>query len=558
MKYRLAILFAAFCLVRSAFCQLVVTNSIIGDIDVSSYGTTPYYFIPGDLTAGLNLVYPKWRHMVSNSSGSGKTMEQQLTNSVPLFDPAVWCLATSNGVVPWNLVLVNDNGNYTSNSLHPFGVRYYGVPSVLWNGTANTNEQFSSLTVQTVFLGGIVSSGGSGDLNGIDRNAAAMELNTEIGISPDDLWHDTWNNGLSGAMFSVLDGSEFFYAFNHPTQKHAFMIYHAVWREQGLKTALCSITFDVGRGSVSASNGVAAVNTSWDGRKLTSTIKQDCQAFHGDVLASVSNNLATTIWTNAVFAAAFGNMFTETYQFTNLNSTHIYVLAFDGNPVFTNSGAGWATGVNLATNNCLANPFVTKSTQVLYDVCQEYGMNPTNGLLTHSAGNNGPLGPDLINYQSLGPSKWPGLHGPSLVNDATVQTDVLSMWNNYAAATHTDAQQASHTLTLTDISTRFAPFSVEIDPPDLIWVWDAPTNYQPDTYEVQSATDIAQFKEPRMGCFVFRGEEIWTTNNFLPVYLDAPQCFYRVRAWKDASFSDWAIVAPGAVFSLNSQLSTQN
>jgi hypothetical protein len=349
--------------------------------------------------------------------------------------------------------MLNDNGDYTSNSLHPFGVHYYSVPGSLYNGTAYTNEGFT-FPVKTIFLGHYVGSGGAASVNYIDRNACGMELNSEIGVAPIDLWHDVWTNGLSAANYSSLDGSEFYYAFSHVTQKNAFLHVDAMWRGLALKTNLCSITFNVGGGSVSASNGMAAVSASFSGGVFSATIKQDCQAMRGNVLATVSNNVSTTLWTNC---PAFGNLFTEIYQFTNLNAGSLYVLAFDNHPVATNSGAMWAAGVNMATNYCLDNPFVTQSTRVLYDVVTEYGMNPTNGLVTHSAGESGPLGPDLINYGSLVGSKWPAKHGPSLVNDASVQTDVTSMWG-YAVATHNDAQQTSHALTLSEVPTLYFPF----------------------------------------------------------------------------------------------------
>lgn len=454
MKRFLTFLLSLFALAASARAQQLNTSSnIIGSIDTASFGTQPYYFVPGYLTAALDLVYPNLTNFLANASGSGKTMEQQVTNSVPLFDPPVWSFATSNHVTPVNLVMLNDNGDYTSNSLYPFGVHYYSVPSSLYNGTAYTNEGFS-FSVRTIFLGHYVGSGGAASLNYIDRNACGMELNSEIGVAPIDLWHDVWTNGLSAANYSSLDGSEFYYALNHVTQKNAFFHVDAMWRGLGLKTNLCAITFNVGGGSVSSSNGIAAVSVSLSGGVFSATIKQDCMALRGNVFPTVSNNVSTTLWTNC---PAFGNLFTEYYQFTNLNSAHLYVLAFDGHPVATNSGAAWAVGVNMATNYCTENPFVTQSTTVLYDICAEYGMNPTNGLVTHSAGENGPLGPDLINYGSLVASKWPAEHGPTLVDDATVQTDVTSMWG-YAVASHNDAQQTSHALTLTDIPPRFAPF----------------------------------------------------------------------------------------------------
>ena len=82
--------------------------------------------------------------------------------------------------------------------------------------------------------------------------------------------------------------------------------------------------------------------------------------------------------------------------------------------------------------------------------------------------------------------------------------------------------------------------SVASPKPDLTLQWNAPADYTPDQYEIEQVANLSQFR-PNF----FTGREIWTTNTNLPIYLtNAPQSFYRVRAWKGSQWSDWGTAVP--------------
>jgi len=425
---------------------LMVTNSLIGTVDWSSYDTagdasTPGYagILLGYFKASINAMYPQWRHMLVSKSRGGANMETVVTNSNPAAGPAVWCFATSNNVVPIDLYGVNDNGSYSSNEVIQFGTNYYAAPGTLYNGTGKTNEGFN-FALNFFFSGPILSGGKLTDTANVSRNVGAAILMANLGKAQIDIMHDVNTNGFSTAANygTSVDGTEFFFVFGHPTQKNAYQHFVSLWRNLGLNTNVGNITIDYATLTVPSSNAIAAVNLAKSGNTLTFTFKSDRQPPIQDITPGRSNNVSTTLWTNC---PAFGNVFQWVYSFTNLNPSIAYNFYIDGVLVDTATGAQWLAGRNLATNQVVNNPFNTQGRQILADVRQEYGVD-FNGLSTHSAGSPGPLGRDLINYLS-DVSVWPTKHGPSLVNDATIQGDINSMWG-YAGQTHTDSQQTNH------------------------------------------------------------------------------------------------------------------
>lgn len=456
MKRSFSILLLLACLTCSG--QLVVTNNLIGTFDASSYDTlnsttaSGYAGIFGGyFKAALNNIYPFATNMIVSTPRGGATMELQVTNTVPQQCPPIWAFATSNHVVPRNFVLVNDNGSYQSNTVYPFGVAYYNTPGQMYNGTAVTNEGLG-LTVQHFFLGANVSANGNSDTSAQSRNLASMQWMKELSLNPIDLWNDAGTNGLFSANLSA--DSDFYFGGGHLTPKTALQHFIAVWRGLGLKTNLYSSILDYSAVSIASSNGVTITGLSKTGSTLNWTFKNDCMGPSWDILPGISNQVATTLWTNC---PAFGGMFNEIVRFTNLTASSTYTYYIDSVPVATASGTAWMAGINMATNAVPANPFNVQKTAELYFIRDEYGVNHTNGLATHDAGTTLPSGADLINYGTLMFGKWPAEHGPSLVNDTQTQTDLNAMWAR-AIVTHNAAQQTTHTGQLTLITARFAPF----------------------------------------------------------------------------------------------------
>ena len=454
LKNLLITLLVVMCLTGNG--QLVMTNNLIGTVDMTSYDAVNSQvdsgyagYLAGYLKSAFNNIYPQFTNMIVSASSSGATMQFQVTNVVPQFCPPIWAFAITNKVVPRNLVLVNDNGGYQSNTVYPFGVSYYGTPGTMFNGTANTNEGLG-LTVQHFFLGANVSAGGNIDTAAQSRNLASMQWMKELGLNPIDLWNDAGTNGLFSVNLSV--DSDFYFAGGHPTPKTALQLFISMWRGLGLKTNLYSSILDWNTGTVAFSNAVTITSLSKAGSSLTWNFKNDCMGPSWDILPAISNQVATTLWTNV---PNFGNVFQEIVRFTNLNASSTYTYSIDGVPVVTAIGTIFMAGINMATNAVPTNPLNAQKTLVLYDIRDEYGVNHTNGLATHNAGSNPPGGPDLINYGSLMFSKWPAFHGPSLVNASDTQTDVASMWAR-AIVTHNDAQQTTHSGQLA--LTGFYPF----------------------------------------------------------------------------------------------------
>lgn len=442
MKLSVFILISFTTLTASA--QLVMTNNLIGTFDASSYdslnSTTAAGYagiIGGYFKAGLNLVYPKPTNMIVSISSGGANMETQVTNHVPQVCPPIWTWATSNKVVARNFVLVNDNGGYQSNTVYPFGVAYYNTPTTMYNGTATTNEGLN-LTVQHFFLGANVSGSGNSDTAAQSRNLASLQWMKELSLNPVDTWNDAGSNGLFAV--NMLTDSDFYFGGGHLTPKTSLQHVMAFWRGLGLKTNLYSSIIDWSAVSIASSNGIVITSLVKSGNTLSFNYIVDCVSPACDLLPGISNQVATTLWTNV---PNFGNMFTEVFRFTNLSASVMYTFTSDDVPVYTASGTTWMAGINFATNTVPNTPENIQKMLVLYDVRDEYGVNHTNGLSTHAAGTTLPSGADLINYGSICFGLWPAKHGPSLVNDSTVQTALTSMWNR-AIVTHNDSQQVVH------------------------------------------------------------------------------------------------------------------
>jgi hypothetical protein len=455
MKRALAISFLFLCCVCHG--QLVVTNNLIGTMDASSYDTVNSTtasgyagYLMGYLKAAFDNIYPQCTNLWLSSGSGGANMETQITNDVPKLCPAVWAFATSNKVVPINLVLVNDNGGYGSNEVYSFGTNYVSAPLSLYNGAHYTNEGMN-LTVQHFMLGANVGSLGNSDTAASSRNLGSIQVMKQLGLTPIDLWHDAGTNGL----FSVdlTTDSDFYFAGGHLTPKNGWQHMVAIWRGLGLKTNLYASTLDYSTASIASSNGIAITSLTKAGNTLSWNFKVDCMGPSQDILPAISNQVSTALWSNC---PAFGNVFQEIVRFTNLNAGATYAYSIDSVPVIIANGATFMAGINMATNTVSNNPFNTQKTLVLYDIRDEYGVNHTNGLATHSAGTVLGSGPDLINYGSDMFGAWPTLHGPSLVNATQTQTDINSMWAR-AIVTHNDAQQTTHAGSLAQIVPRYAP-----------------------------------------------------------------------------------------------------
>lgn len=440
-------------LCSSASAQLVMTNNVIGTLHMSSYdslnSTTAAGYagiIGGYFKATLNAVYPQFTNMIVSISTGGATMEFTVSNTIPQQALPVWAFATTNKTVPHSFILVNDNGAYVSNTVYPFLVQAYGAPASMYNGTAFTNEGLGFTSLDWFFLGANVSGNGISDTSAQSRNLASLQAMKDISKTPIDLWNDAGTNGL----FSVINNNDSDWTFGggHFTPKNAYQQFCAIWRGLALKTNLYSSIIDWATTSIASSNGITITSLSKSGNTISFNYKVDCQGPPTDLFPGMSNQITGTLWTNC---PNFGSLFRETFRFTNLNPTALYTFTMDSSNVYTADGTTWMAGINFATNLNPLLPENTQKTLMLYDVRNEYGINHTNGLSTHDAGTTLPSGGDLINYGSLCFGKWPAEHGPSLVNDAAIQTCLNSMWAR-AIVTHNDSQPLTRAAALTQIT----------------------------------------------------------------------------------------------------------
>jgi hypothetical protein len=229
------------------------------------------------------------------------------------------------------------------------------------------------------------------------------------------------------------------------TPKCALAHATAFIRGLNLETNVGSITFNVGGAAVSASNHFAAVSLSMAGNTFTGTIKADRMPMAWDIFPGVSNQVATTLWENI---PNYGAEFQWLLQFTNFPQQGNWTLSVDGVAIATCTTAQWATGYNLATNDVANSPWNAQRTAVLYLTRDLYGVNHTNGLQTHTAGELGPNGGDLINFQSNGNNQFGSLGntGATLVNNMFVWTS--NLFYGYAVPIHNAAQQTNHTFSL--------------------------------------------------------------------------------------------------------------
>lgn len=424
----------------SARSQMIVTNEIDATVDSSSYDTSPYagqwlgYFA----TYFINM-HPEWTNSITSVSRSGASWENQYEEQQEAFCLALWCYASSNKVTAHDFMLANDNSAYVSNDVIHWGTNLFNAPPLFWNGTAITNEGIS-VGVTHYALGANINDVIGGDSGAVVRNSGATNLNGIYGVPLVDGWHDQFNNGFSTGLTDVT-GANWFYALGHLTQKASLSQMIAAVRGLGLETNVGSITFSYSSGTVASSNKFAAININAGNSRFSCTIKADRMPPSWDILPSVSNNVATTLW---VDMPVYGSVFQWTIAVTGL-PTGTYNAYLDGVLIDTATGVQWAAGRNMATNGIASNPWNVQRTKVLYDVRDKYGVGHTDGLPTHGAGENGILGPDLINYRSQAAGQFPTKTGAALVNYLAPYAAGLRL---YDVVSHNDAQQVPHTLVI--------------------------------------------------------------------------------------------------------------
>jgi hypothetical protein len=75
--------------------------------------------------------------------------------------------------------------------------------------------------------------------------------------------------------------------------------------------------------------------------------------------------------------------------------------------------------------------------------------------------------------------------------------------------------------------------------------WDAvidPVRGVPDFYEVEGVTNILQWQQPVMGCYVLTGKQFVTKQTALGVNFTEAAEYFMVRAWYGIECSDWGTV----------------
>jgi len=263
-----------------------------------------------------------------------------------------------------------------------------------------------------------------------------MSVATNFATPIVDSWHVLYTNGL------LTVGSDF-YSGGHPQPPGSFAMAMWHWRQLGFETNVGSLTFDFSNGTATT-NHFTASGITISGLTLTATVRATRMAPSFDVPDGGSR---TNDVRNAITEfPALGAFFNWPVSVLNLPAGN-WVGSFDGVPVFTNTAAGWATGLNMFTNYC--GPFWAQRIAVLDKIRDGYGVDHYTLVATHTAGENGVLNTqDLINYQSLGNQQYDtfGKRGSDYVG--AMASCVTNGLYSYDTAKFNAAQQTNHTFTL--------------------------------------------------------------------------------------------------------------
>ena len=378
--------------------------------------------------------------MFVSVSASGSSAQQFYENKQEQECLAIWAYGTTLGSSNRNIEMPNDNSAYVSNDVIHWFTNIATAPLLFWNGTAKTNEGYSSVGVSHWFPSGIDNI----DANSRLRQDAATNASVIFGTPYIPLW---WQTMTNGGFTNIA-----FFAQGHPVPIQSLEMTLFELYDMGFPTNIWFCHVDAATGTF-VTNSCAGINFSGGINGCSWTQKCDRQQFGWDWLDGISTNDASQFVTNMPF---LGNLFTCTIQVSNLSTATTYNVKVDGETVWTGvTSAQLSTGMNTFTN--YTNPWRHQADAVKYALIDFRGADHTT-YITHSAGSKGVLGlNDLVNYQSGAQGAWDaGQRGSTLV--ATLTPVVADMWS-YMHVAYVAAAQTNHNVSITATTAAWpAPF----------------------------------------------------------------------------------------------------
>lgn len=417
----------------SAHAQMFpITNNVfyVG-FDFASYDTsvTNGPLMGPCMASFIALNYPdttlNW--MSYSRSGSGILGDRQETQAKRLIPFYSWALDAGASNV-YDLAHTSENGGPNASNIVVWFTNLFAAPATWYNGTANTNEGVATPPVIHIAVNGI---NDNPYLNpGANQAIAAATLSlTNFGIQTIDLWNPIYNG-------QSTDSSQLF-GFNsggHPYSAGylAMALYELL--ALGAETNIGSCTIDFNAALARSTNHMTVSSLARSGNTLTWTNHFDRIPGGWDVPDGTITNDARNCF---VIYPSLANTFQWTIQVTNLPSGN-YRFNCDGEQIATLSSTQLAAGWNMFTN--YVGPLWRQRVNVLGDYRDWYGVNRVSLL---EVGQTGPLGPNLIGYESNA-GIYPGVTGTNFVSIMHSTYGWPRNMDLYMAQAHDDAQQTNH------------------------------------------------------------------------------------------------------------------
>lgn len=435
MKWTLTLLFL---FVVKAVLAITLSNDWVLENFESSYASNPFHYHEDCLMAGIHSLYPNTPGLWEPATRSGGSIQEANENRLEREGLSAWARHAQR----WGITADDGNGSFTQTDFTNQLLFTMAAPGLLFNGTAYTNEGGVSQTfsIHWIGQGPIPQDQADGQTIYRDRDGWITNFFGAAGLPYVEEWWALWNAGWSNDVNSGANLIRWFPSSHPgPPGQLNMTINRAV--QLGFPTNISAMTFNFIAGTVSATNACAIASVSRSGNTLTFNYKLDRMAFGWDIPDGTITNDASDF---SKIIPSQGNAFTEILQVTNLPAG-LYQWNLDGSNVIVLSSAQLATGWNRFTNYSGAEWAQKKE---ILGRCRDLIGCDRVTLADHSAGQNGPFGPDIVNKESNAQSFWnAGDRGDTLVAD--LAPFEASIENNYNARIIAAAVQTNHTATLT-------------------------------------------------------------------------------------------------------------
>jgi hypothetical protein len=436
------------CLMPLCIQASIITNDnttlvFFGD----SYDTSPFHYFGDYLASWVALGHPQFTNHYSSASRGGGSLEEANEDRLERLGLAHW----ESGQKSIGLIMADDNGGYTSNQVQMNLTNTLLSPTNFFNGFAYTNEGgwCSTQSITWVGIGAIPHDSSDGDSGEVARNDAVTNLFMSLGRPFVDMWNPLWTGGWSndnnGAQLLGFDSG------GHPFASGSLTMGITIAQKLAdVDTNVSLAAIDFSTGKIVFTNHCVISSISKNGNGITFTRHDDRLPLAFDV----PDGTITNDCRNAFIAMPqLSNAFWFTIAVTNLPVGN-YVVNIDGAPVTTLSSSALAAGWNMFTDWSSNSPYWKQRVAVLALVRLKNGTDPVT-LIDHSAGMNGPNGPDLVNYYSTSQAFWDdGFRGDALVSQLQSISASLA---GIDTLIHNAAQPTNHVFTITPIQTITFP-----------------------------------------------------------------------------------------------------